>query len=125
MSKRGDQSLRTILIHGARSVLRLSGGQTDPSAHNRMGRQQAAVRDRKRPHGRASFRAAVSIRLGYRFVQSRNTAFSHPNPYAKTLYCCRFLHMIREWFPLINSSMTGSSMAVRTSTAKRRWLRST
>ena len=30
ISKRGDRSLRTLLIHGARSVVRLSEGRTDP-----------------------------------------------------------------------------------------------
>ena len=30
ISKRGDAYLRTLLIHGARAVLRYTGGKTDP-----------------------------------------------------------------------------------------------
>ena len=30
ISKRGDRTLRTLLIHGARSVVRLSDHRTDP-----------------------------------------------------------------------------------------------
>lgn len=49
ISKRGDTYLRTLLIHGARSVLRYAVGKTDPRSLwlqdliNRRGYNRAAV----------------------------------------------------------------------------------
>jgi transposase len=65
ITKRGDSSLRTLLIHGARSVLRFAGNKTDPRSRWLM-----SVAGRRHPNIAAVALANKNARIAWAMLTS-------------------------------------------------------